>query len=218
MNYWYRGPYEPLRPISGQDRTILPLSHPTLCLRRARGRRSAAPTERQCRPPEDRPSVGGRGARPARRDEGAYLAYVTEEQRSRTGWIVCQMLVEILRDGTRAPNGLKTERICGVASSPRRDEGAPCAVEAGWVVGPSGEYSTYLTDEQRRDAPQIRDFATDSTRSVLWARGYGNWPAATNKSTRAWRTVSSAMTTALSASRARRSASMTSMLVVAPAW
>jgi hypothetical protein len=28
------------------------------------------------------------------------LTYVTEEQRSRTGWIVCQMLVEILADGT----------------------------------------------------------------------------------------------------------------------
>jgi len=30
------------------------------------------------------------------------LTYVTEEQRSRTGWIVCQMLVEILADGTSA--------------------------------------------------------------------------------------------------------------------
>jgi hypothetical protein len=29
--------------------------------------------------------------------------YVTEEQRSRTGWIVCQMLVEILADGTTVP-------------------------------------------------------------------------------------------------------------------
>jgi hypothetical protein len=38
--------------------------------------------------------------RPARRDEGAYLTYATEEQRSRMGWIVCQMLVEILADGT----------------------------------------------------------------------------------------------------------------------
>jgi hypothetical protein len=34
---------------------------------------------------------------------GAYLMYVTEEQRSRTGWIVCQMLVEILADGTTVP-------------------------------------------------------------------------------------------------------------------
>jgi hypothetical protein len=47
---------------------------------------------------------------------------------------------------------LKTERYRGVASSPRREE---------------GEYSTYLTDEQRRDAQQIRDIATDSNRSVL---------------------------------------------------
>ena len=30
------------------------------------------------------------------------MTYVTEEQRSRTGWIVCQMLVEILADGTSA--------------------------------------------------------------------------------------------------------------------
>jgi hypothetical protein len=29
----------------------------------------------------------GRGARTARRDEGAYLRYVTEEQRSQPGWI-----------------------------------------------------------------------------------------------------------------------------------
>jgi hypothetical protein len=29
----------------------------------------------------------GRGARPARRDEGAYCWYVTEEQRSRSGCI-----------------------------------------------------------------------------------------------------------------------------------
>jgi hypothetical protein len=28
------------------------------------------------------------------------------------------------------------------------------------VAGPSGEYSTCLTDEQRRDATQIRDFTT----------------------------------------------------------
>ena len=39
----------------------------------------------------------------------------------------------------------RTERNCAVASGPRRDE---------------GEYSTYLTEEQRRDAAQIRDFAT----------------------------------------------------------
>jgi hypothetical protein len=57
-----------------------------------------------------------------------------------------------LRRGARASNGLKTERNCGGASSPRREE---------------GEWSTYLTDEQRRDATQIRDFATDSNRSVL---------------------------------------------------
>jgi hypothetical protein len=30
------------------------------------------------------------------------LKYVTEEQRSRTGWIVCKMLVELLADGTSA--------------------------------------------------------------------------------------------------------------------
>ena len=28
------------------------------------------------------------------------------------------------------------------------------------MAGPSGEYSTYLTDEQRRDATQMRDFTT----------------------------------------------------------
>jgi hypothetical protein len=66
----------------------------------------------------------------------------------------------------RTPNRLKAERNGRDASRPRRDEGAPCAVEAGWVVGPSGEYSTYLTDEHRRDAMRIRDFGTDSNRSV----------------------------------------------------
>jgi hypothetical protein len=30
-----------------------------------------------------------------------------------------------------------------------------------------GEYSMYLTDEQRRDATQIRDFARSGNRSVL---------------------------------------------------
>jgi hypothetical protein len=33
-------------------------------------------------------------------------------------------------------------------------------VAAGRVAGPSGEYSTCLTDEQRRDATQMRDFTT----------------------------------------------------------
>ena len=47
---------------------------------------------------------------------------------------------------------------------------------------------------------------------------YGNCPAATSRSRRACRTLSSATTTMLSASRARRSASTTSMFVVAPAW
>lgn len=39
--------------------------------------------------PEDRAIVSPR----------VLLALVTEEQRSRTGWIACQMLVEILADG-----------------------------------------------------------------------------------------------------------------------
>ena len=60
------------------------------------------------------------------------MTYVTEEQRSRAGCIDDPTMVEILTGGTR------------------RDEGAPRAVEAGWVVGPSDEYSTYSTDEQRR--------------------------------------------------------------------
>ncbi len=65
----------------------------------------------------------------------------------------------------RAPYGLKTEPDCGNASSPRREE---------------GEYSTYLTDEQRRDATQIRDLATDSNRLVLWANRSGQ------RTTRIW--------------------------------
>ena len=31
---------------------------------------------------------------------------------------------------------------------------------AGRVAGAEGKYSTYLTDEQRRDATQMRDFTT----------------------------------------------------------
>ena len=35
------------------------------------------------------------------------MTYVTEEKRSRTGWIGCQVLAEILADGT-SPNARKT--------------------------------------------------------------------------------------------------------------
>jgi sugar lactone lactonase YvrE len=41
-----------------------------------------------------------RSARPARRDEGAYLTYGTEEQRSRTGCIDDRTMAEILMGGT----------------------------------------------------------------------------------------------------------------------
>src|SRR5207253_7906843 len=46
---------------------------------------------------------------------------------------------------------------------------------------------------------------------------YGNRPDANSRSRRAWRAASSAIAAAVSASRARRSASMSSRLVVAPA-
>jgi hypothetical protein len=54
----------------------------------------------------NRPSTGGRGARPARRDEGAYLTYGTEEQRSRPGWGGLPTMVEFQSGGMRACQGL----------------------------------------------------------------------------------------------------------------
>jgi hypothetical protein len=41
---------------------------------------------------------------------------ITEEQRSWTGWIGCQVLVEILADGTRALNGLKQQSLRDVGA------------------------------------------------------------------------------------------------------
>ena len=49
------------------------------------------------------------------------------------------------------------------------------------------------------------------------ARYRGNLPSATSRSSRAWRTASSACATAVSSSRTERCASITSMLVVEPA-
>ena len=66
----------------------------------------------------------------------------------------------------------RTERNCVVASGPRRDE---------------GEYSTYLTEEQRRDATQIRDFTTGDKLFGALAHGYFDleakvvWDTATTK-------------------------------------
>jgi hypothetical protein len=51
-------------------------------------------------------------------------------------------------------------RRSAAGTDARRDEGAPCAAEAGWVVGPSGEYSTYSTDEQRGRRPGSARHAT----------------------------------------------------------
>jgi hypothetical protein len=52
------------------------------------------------------------------------------------------------------------DRVLAERGSPaaRRDEGAPSAAEAGWVVGPSGEYWTYSTDHGERFEldPEVR--------------------------------------------------------------
>ena len=59
---------------------------------------------------------------------------------------------------------------------------------------------------------------TSSVTSVVkFFSNHGNSPSAFRRSSRARRSVSSAMATSVSASRARRSASITSMLVAAPA-
>jgi hypothetical protein len=54
---------------------------------------------RYCLRSEERPCFGGRAAQPARRDEGADSTSVTEEQRSRLGWIGHPNVAEILTGG-----------------------------------------------------------------------------------------------------------------------
>src|SRR4051812_25192898 len=74
----------------------------------------------------------GRGARLARRDEGAYCSYVTEEQRSQAGCIGREndrlSHSRALSDSPRYRSEVETQHACAGTPKPSRSQGgsAPC--------------------------------------------------------------------------------------------
>ncbi len=90
-----------------------------------------------------------------------------------------------------------------------------------WIAAEKAAKTTLggrtVADDARGAAETERTPAVAAIRLAGRPQG-GNWPVAASRSTRTCRSLSSAAASARSVSRSWRSASMTSMLVVAPSW